>query len=254
MKKPLLIGIALVIIAGGAFLAIRSSSEENKTALPTPTPQEVGLEKDAETPVNKGEITIDTVLYGVDKIVDWQGSQYSRATILWNTENDTLKLDAKGYIIGERLGTNEMELKNKHGEIQIYLRELGFEHDMYNVGSGPVGTQRSILRLGNIGCELYLRDDSRKESRDLGFICSTLSEELVVSESTPMSEKKARSIAETSECVSNGILKDIAIYNESTKTWWIDLDIDKPGCNPACVVSEDESAEINWRCTGLIEE
>ncbi len=67
----------------------------------------------------------------------------------------------------------------------------------------------------------------------------------------PMSEKIARSIAETSECIKDGALKDNALYNESSKTWWIDLNIDKPGCNPACVIYEDETVEINWRCTGL---
>ena len=67
-----------------------------------------------------------------------------------------------------------------------------------------------------------------------------------------ITEEQARSIAETSDCVVDGPLKDNAMYNEYTKTWWIDLDIDKPGCMPACVISEDESAEINWRCTGLI--
>jgi len=68
-----------------------------------------------------------------------------------------------------------------------------------------------------------------------------------------MSEKRARSIAETSECVKDGKLKDTAFYNKDTKTWWIDLDIEKKGCNPACVVNaETEETEINWRCTGVI--
>ncbi len=69
--------------------------------------------------------------------------------------------------------------------------------------------------------------------------------------SEPMSEERARSIAETSECISDGPLKENAFYNENSKTWWIDLDIDKPECNPACVIYEDETVEINWRCTGL---
>jgi len=68
-----------------------------------------------------------------------------------------------------------------------------------------------------------------------------------------MSEKRARSIAKNSECVNDGALKDNAFYNENSKTWWIDLDIGKPGCNPACVVYEDETVEINWRCMGLIQ-
>ena len=71
---------------------------------------------------------------------------------------------------------------------------------------------------------------------------------------SPISEKEARSIAENSECVADGKLKDTATYNENSKTWWIDLEIEKPGCNPACVIYEDKSVEINWRCTGLIKD
>lgn len=46
-----------------------------------------------------------------------------------------------------------------------------------------------------------------------------------------------------------------SMRNEVTNTWWFDLPIDteKPGCNPACVVDEvTKTAEINWRCTGLL--
>ena len=43
------------------------------------------------------------------------------------------------------------------------------------------------------------------------------------------------------------------ICNEGTGTYWINLNITKQGCNPACVISlETQKAEINWRCTGLI--
>lgn len=85
-----------------------------------------------------------------------------------------------------------------------------------------------------------------------GFLCTKLPDEVLTTNSEPMSEKRARSIAETSESVNDGALKENALYNENSKTWWIDLNIDKPGCNPACVVYEDETVEINWRCTGLI--
>lgn len=42
--------------------------------------------------------------------------------------------------------------------------------------------------------------------------------------------------------------------NEITGTWWIDLDVeDAEGCNPACVINVvTNQAEINWRCTGLL--
>ncbi|MGM5484367.1 MAG: eight-cysteine-cluster domain-containing protein [Nanobdellota archaeon] len=40
-------------------------------------------------------------------------------------------------------------------------------------------------------------------------------------------------------------------YNENSKTWWFDTDLEKEGCDPACVVHNESKAEINWRCTGL---
>ena len=42
--------------------------------------------------------------------------------------------------------------------------------------------------------------------------------------------------------------------NENSGTWWIELNMTKAGCNPACVVDVSTGqAEINWRCTGLIQ-
>lgn len=62
----------------------------------------------------------------------------------------------------------------------------------------------------------------------------------------------AKQIASESECGSN--FKETSVCNENTGTYWIDLDIEQEGCNPACVIDlETRTAEINWRCTGLIE-
>jgi hypothetical protein len=68
----------------------------------------------------------------------------------------------------------------------------------------------------------------------------------------------ARVLAQNSECTGEGALTEDYFYNENTKTWWIALrmkqEYEKAGCNPACVISEETRiAEINWRCTGLIE-
>lgn len=66
-----------------------------------------------------------------------------------------------------------------------------------------------------------------------------------------MSLTEAREIALISECGDR--LKDIQVCNEGTGTWWIDLDIEKEGCAPACVVDlKTGMASINWRCTGLV--
>ena len=67
--------------------------------------------------------------------------------------------------------------------------------------------------------------------------------------------KYAIEAVENSECVEEGkALYDIYTCNENTNTMWIDLDLEKDGCNPACVVDlETRTAEINWMCTGDIE-
>ena len=68
-----------------------------------------------------------------------------------------------------------------------------------------------------------------------------------------LSYQEAVEIAQNSECLEQGQLKDTHFCNENTGTWWIDLDIDKPGCVPACVINVNgKTAEINYRCTGLI--
>lgn len=67
-----------------------------------------------------------------------------------------------------------------------------------------------------------------------------------------LSLEEARHLAEKSECSAEGELSEVFNYNGNTKTWWFDIVLEKDGCSPACVVSEEtRSAEINWRCTGL---
>jgi len=65
---------------------------------------------------------------------------------------------------------------------------------------------------------------------------------------------EARAIAESSlDCMNVGKLTNQSMYNNVTHTWWFDLDVSKQGCSPACVVNEDnELAQVNWRCTGVI--
>lgn len=68
-----------------------------------------------------------------------------------------------------------------------------------------------------------------------------------------MSFLEAKEIALESECVGEGSLTDEYFCNQDTGTWWIDLDIQKPGCAPACVINvSTKKAKINWRCTGVI--
>jgi len=69
-----------------------------------------------------------------------------------------------------------------------------------------------------------------------------------------LSEAEARVIA-GKNCIKGGESLSPGYFNENSRTWWFDANLNatQPGCNPACVVSEvTKTAEINWRCTGLI--
>ena len=68
-----------------------------------------------------------------------------------------------------------------------------------------------------------------------------------------LTETQATKIAQKS-CIKVGeIITSPGTYNQNTKTWWFDVQLKSTpeGCHPACVVKEDKSVEINWRCTGL---
>ncbi|EKE21689.1 MAG: hypothetical protein ACD_7C00154G0008 [uncultured bacterium] len=70
-----------------------------------------------------------------------------------------------------------------------------------------------------------------------------------------LTQEEAKLIAQN-ECVKDGEVTSEGMYNENSKTWWFDanLNVAREGCNPACVVSEEtRKAEINWRCIGLRE-
>jgi len=70
---------------------------------------------------------------------------------------------------------------------------------------------------------------------------------------TPMTAGEAMSIAADSARTAGGWFTGNAFYNENTGTWWLDLDVEKQGCSPACVVYvATGEVELNWRCTGAL--
>jgi len=72
-------------------------------------------------------------------------------------------------------------------------------------------------------------------------------------ENCSLNYSEARQIAQNSACTSQGNLTDEVVYNNITLTWWLGMDTVKAGCAPACVVYEgNKTAEVNWRCTGLV--
>jgi len=58
----------------------------------------------------------------------------------------------------------------------------------------------------------------------------------------------------TPKCLAPSLMCEASyVCNNNTGTLWINMNLTKTGCSPACVVNlANKSAEINWRCTGLI--
>jgi hypothetical protein len=114
--------------------------------------------------------------------------------------------------------------------------------------AAAAGEEVFIFRARAVGTtEAYFSYSRRHEA-----ICHfTIGADPALAET--MSEAEAREIAASSECGEAGALLENAFYNDWTATWWIDLDAEKEGCNPACVVNvRTRQAEINWRCTGVL--
>jgi hypothetical protein len=108
----------------------------------------------------------------------------------------------------------------------------------YTLPSSEINSFDSCIKAGYPVMESYPRQCKTADGR-------TFVEELCKG----MSITEAKQIA-ASEC---GLIKETWFCNENTNTWWIDLDMKKEGCNPACVINTDtKKAEVIWRCTGLL--
>ncbi len=116
-KNKILIVITLVVLITVAFV-IKYGGSEKAEIVPTSdtTPAAIG-----KAP------TVDSVLENIRPIVEWESDEYSRGTILWNTENEELKLEGRGYLFGDVIGSEV--LREKHDTLKVFLRDSGFEHD-----------------------------------------------------------------------------------------------------------------------------
>ena len=85
--------------------------------------------------------------------------------------------------------------------------------------------------------------------------CTQNAVDETITELTSLTPEQALEIAVNSDCVIEGSFTGESSYNGNTNTWWFELSVEGyENCAPACVVSEQTGvAEINWRCTGLIE-
>ncbi|SRR6056297_669854 len=114
-------------------------------------------------------------------------------------------------------------------------------------GDTEVSNFQECIQAGNPVMESYPRQCRSKAGKT--FVEESCSK---AEEGEILTLTDAQKIARESECGDR--LTGEYFCNQNSGTWWLDLDINKEGCNPACVVNVvTREAEINWRCTGLIE-
>jgi len=134
----------------------------------------------------------------------------------------------------------------------LELVEQSYEPDSSLVGGG--GHETFIFQAlgpGRVEFGLIYKRPSEDEALKSQRLILNIGVDAALAEK--MTEAQARQIAMNSECEQEGALEENAFYNDWTGTWWIDLDIQKEGCSPACVVDvATETGEVNWRCTGVL--
>jgi predicted lipoprotein with Yx(FWY)xxD motif len=130
------------------------------------------------------------------------------------------------------------------------------------VGPDSMSEQCKLLLYGNncveseITCQMVGNDsDSHGCKASAGYSWCEAKQKCIRAWEEPcegaLTSSEVRAIAD-SACGSN--LSDAILYNNNSKTYWIDINEAKQGCSPACVIWEgNKTAEINWRCTGAIE-
>jgi len=115
------------------------------------------------------------------------------------------------------------------------------------------GVEKCKVNEINIGKTLDCFVEPRRVGVGKGCCCKKIEEEFCTAKTGErLSLTKAKEIASASSECGRYKLAESHVCNSYTGTWWLDLDIEKPGCNPACVVNViTKEAKINWRCTGL---
>jgi len=110
-----------------------------------------------------------------------------------------------------------------------------------------------LLSLVLTGCNLGIQQEALLPPVQESLLPAMEDEEPAPSEEPLLLEGEAKAIEEK-DCIKGGESVDEGYYNPNSKTWWFDanLNVSKEGCHPACVVHEDGTTEINWRCTGLM--
>lgn len=142
-----------------------------------------------------------------------------------------------GVLLGDRVAPQTTEMSQDPNQKNVLIVNYADRR-----AGEPMTTQPSQ------GKSLYLKLDP--ETMQFGIVVQNFEGEAAAA----LTEPQARAIAEKT-CIKGGEALSAGVHNKGTQTWWFDANLNatRPGCSPACVVSEvTKAAEINWRCTGLI--
>lgn len=188
--------------------------------------------------IPNSEEVISTRYFGNEISVDMNGDgAVDTAFILTQTTGGTgtfyyvaALLSANGGFVG----TNAVLLGDR-----IAPQTTGYGNGQIIVNFSDRAAGEPMTARPSVGVSKYIKID--------GFTLTDV---------TPaaLTEAEARLIAEQS-CIKGGEALSSGTFNENSKTWWFDANLNatRPGCNPACVVdSATKTAELNWRCTGLL--
>lgn len=146
--------------------------------------------------------------------------------------NGDVYVPTNAMLLGDRIAPQTVEIRDGRAIYNIADRRA----------DEPMSTPPSISE------SVWINFD--KNTWEIGEWIKDFEGESAVS----LTEAEARSIAEKS-CIKGKESLEKGIKNKGTQTWWFDANLNSTqnGCNPACVVNEKtKTAEINWRCTGLL--
>ena len=207
---------------------------------------------------------------------DFSGLEFGGISADFSAGREGLITDTRGfnqedgkYYFKFVSNTSDMEIqpykviKKDFGEI-LLLNDQSFEGErngtdgpVFGVGSGRLAGLVNLNRKQFSGIVFYNWNLDEFSKAEFEALLNSL-ELAASSETISMSQEEALEIVGSmSECTMVGIPANTATYNDVSKTWWVDLErmpeLENDGCNPACVVREEnKTAEVNWRCTGLI--
>lgn len=196
------------------------------------------LAKTINWDTNQALDNIDELLARIALVIDKTDLKSTVSDFDYIQNGKSVVISAQGYKLSD-----SDNFDKDFEALDQYLKEAGFITEESNPEKNETDFKQKFFIKKTMVCRLQY------EQQVLSIFCGLLSE----TETSGLNQDEAFEIAQSSECVDEGELKpDTAFYNENSQTWWFDLQTDKEGCNPACVVHSDKTSEINWRCTGLI--